>query len=54
MFITNPTSSIILNDTFLTPPKANPFTPVAMGLIKAHVLERVIIISASVGEKFNN
>ena len=35
----NPTPNIFLKDTPLTPPNASPFTPVAIGLIKAHVDE---------------
>ena len=51
IFIMNPTSSIRVKETPFTPPKANPFTPVAMGLIKALVQERVIIISTSKAER---
>ena len=47
MFMINPTTSIFENETPLTPPKAKPFTPVAMGLIKALVQESVIMISIS-------
>ena len=47
-----PTSSILGNETPLTPPKANPFTPVAIGLINAHVQDKVIIISTSKAGKF--
>ena len=47
----NPTRSILENETPLTPPKAKPFTPVAMGLMKALVQDRVIMISTSKAEK---
>ena len=54
IFIKNPTASISLKETFFTPPNANPFTPVAMGLINAQVLESVTIIKASIAEKFRS
>ena len=41
------TRSILEKDTPLTPPKANPLTPVAIGLIKAHVQDSVMMISTS-------
>ena len=50
MFITNPTTSIRARETSLTPPKASPFTPVAIGLMKAQVLERVTMINAWIAE----
>lgn len=49
--IISPLINIIFNETFLIPPKANPFTPVAIGLIKAHVLESVTTSKASKAEK---
>jgi len=53
MFMIHPTRSILDNETPFTPPKAKPFTPVAIGLINAHVQESVIMISTSKAEKLS-
>ena len=47
IFMINPTRSILEKEAPLTPPNANPFTPVAIGLIKAHVQDSVMMISTS-------
>ncbi len=45
-FMTNPTINIFVNEMPFISPNAKPLTPVAIGLIKALVQERVIIKKA--------
>ena len=49
----NPTRSILLKEAPFTPPKARPFTPVAIGLIKAHVHDSVIMINTDRADRFS-